>query len=91
MIRIIDDWYVTVESNPVCYTVRFGKGIKDKKGRCNDKQFGYFATLRGAVKHIHKIMCAEALEDGFRSLPEAIHTISDIEMKLEEALKGVTV
>ena len=31
MIKVIDDWYITVETSPVNYVVRHGKGKKDKK------------------------------------------------------------
>ena len=32
MIKVIDDWYITVDSSPVNYTLRRGTGEKDKKG-----------------------------------------------------------
>ena len=31
MIKVINDWYITVEANPINYTVRKGDGKKDKK------------------------------------------------------------
>ena len=54
MIKVIEGWYIDVGTDPICYTVKCGDGIRDEKGRCKDKSKGYFTTLRGAVKHIHK-------------------------------------
>ena len=91
MIRVIEGWYIDVGTEPICYTVKRGDGIKDEKGRCKDKPNGYFTTLRGAIKHIHKQVCAERLANGSHPLSDAIRTISDIEMELEKALEGVTI
>lgn len=52
MIKIIDDWYITVEANPINYVVRHGDGEKDKNGKMKDRGIAYFSTLRGAVKFI---------------------------------------
>ena len=50
MIKIIDDWYCTVSGSPICYTVKRGKGIVDKNGRCKDKEYGYYTSLQNAIK-----------------------------------------
>ena len=42
MIRVIDDWYITIEAFPTNYTVRKGKGEKGVRGKWLDKSRGYF-------------------------------------------------
>lgn len=89
MIKIIDDWYITVEANPINYTVRHGKGEKDKNSKMKDKGLAYFSTLRGAVKFIRGQIIAEELSDGLRTLGEALGAVSDIDARFEEILKKV--
>ena len=83
MIKIIDDWYITVESNPINYTVRHGKGEKDKNGKLKDKGLAYFSTLRGAVKFIRGQIIAEDLSDVLRSLGDAIADIDKANERFE--------
>ena len=40
MIKVINDWYITVEANPTNYTVRRGDGKRDKKGKWLDRARG---------------------------------------------------
>ena len=47
MIKVIDDWYITVEANPINYVVKHGDGKKDKNGKMKDRGLAYFSTLRG--------------------------------------------
>ena len=54
MIKVINDWYITVEENPINYVVRRGNGEKDKKKGWKDKPRGYFGSLRKAVEEIRK-------------------------------------
>lgn len=89
MIKIIDDWYITVEANPINYTVRHGKGEKDKNGKLKDKGLAYFSTLRGAVKFIRGQIIAEELSGGLRTLGEALGAVSDIDARFEEILEKV--
>lgn len=90
MIKIIDDWYITVEANPINYTVRHGKGEKDKNGKLKDKGLAYFSTLRGAVKFIRGQIIAEELSGGLRTLGEALGAVSDIDARFEEIMERVT-
>ncbi len=54
MIKIIDDWYITVETNPINYVVRKGNGERREKKGWSDDARGYFTSLRGAVKFIRE-------------------------------------
>ena len=91
MIKIIDDWYITVEANPINYVVRHGDGKKDKNGKMKDRGLAYFSTLRGAVKFIRGQIIAEELSDGLRTLGEALGAVSDIDARFEEIMERVTV
>ena len=61
MIKIINDWYITVETSPVNYTVRRGEGKKDKKNAWADKPIAFFGSLQKAVKFIRDQVIAEEL------------------------------
>ena len=37
MIKVINDWYITVEANPINYVVRHGDGEKDKNGKMKER------------------------------------------------------
>ena len=89
MIKIIDDWYITVETNPTNYVVRRGNGEKDKKNSWIDKPRGFYGSLRNAIKGIREQVIADRLKDGSRTLSEAFRTISDIDTRFEEILKKV--
>ena len=89
MIKIIDDWYITVETSPVCYTVRRGKGKKDKKGAWADKPKGFYGNLQSAVKAIRGYIAAEELTNASPTLSDAIRTISDVDARFEEIIKRI--
>ena len=90
MIKVIDDWYVTVETNPVNYVVRRGKGEKDAKNSWRDKPYGFFGSLRNAIKFIRDQIIAERFSEASRALSEAFRTISDIDARFEEILEKVS-
>ena len=54
MIKIIDDWYITVETNPINYVVRKGNCERREKKGWSDDAKGYFTSLRGAIKFIRE-------------------------------------
>lgn len=89
MIKIIDDWYVTVETNPTNYIVRCGDGQKDKKQGWKDKPLGYFGSLREAVKFIRGEMVARNLLMACYTLSEAIQTISEVDYRFEGILMDI--
>ena len=84
MIKIIDDWYVTVETNPVNYVVRRGKGEKDVKNSWRDKPYGYFGSLRKAIRFIRDQIIAERFSEASRTLSEAYRTIREVDTHFEE-------
>ncbi len=86
MIRVFDDWYIVVETNPVNYVVRRGKGERDKKGTWMDKPAGYLTSLRGALGFIRRQIIAESLSDGERTLRDAIAAISEASSYFDAAL-----
>ena len=90
MIKIIDDWYITIEPYPTNYVVRRGKGERDKKGKWLDRARGYFGSLRNAVKEIRRLMVSEHFSNGERTLGDALGAISEIDARFEEIMERVT-
>jgi hypothetical protein len=88
-IKIIDDWYVTVETNPVNYIVRKGNGEKTSKGAFIDKGKSFFTTLQGAVKFVRDQIVAERLSEACTALPEAIRTISEVDKEFEKIIERI--
>lgn len=89
MIKIIDDWYITVEDSPINYTVRRGEGKRDKKGKWLDRPRGYFRSLRNAINSIREQIIAEELESGVKTLEEALSAVSEIDGRFAEILKRI--
>ena len=90
MIKIIDDWYVTVETNPVNYVVRRGKGEKDAKNSWRDKPYGFFGSLRNAIRFIRGQIIAERFSEASRTLSEAFRTITETDDRFDEIMERVT-
>ena len=90
MIKVIDDWYITVDSYPVNYVVRHGEGKKGKNGKWLDKPKGYFGSLRNAVKEIRRLMVSEHFSNGERTLGDALGAISEIDARFEKIMERVT-
>ncbi len=91
MIKIIDDWYITVELNPTNYVVRRGSGEKDKKGGWIDRPRAYFGSLCNAIKCIRGLIIAEELSGASRTLSEAIRTISEADDRFEKIVSAIDV
>ena len=91
MIKIIDDWYITVDSYPTNYTVRRGEGEKDKKNGWKDKPYAFFGSLREAVKFIRGQIIAERLSTACTPLPDAIATISEVDARFEKLMEKIGV
>ena len=89
MIRVIDDWYITIEAFPTNYTVRKGKGEKGVRGKWIDKSRGHFTSLRNAVKEIRRQYVAEQLESGERTLDQAISAIVEVDARFEKIMKKI--
>ena len=86
MIKIIDDWYVVAETNPVNYVVRKGKGEIRKGKGYRDPALAYCGSLAGAIKWIRKQVIASELSEATQTLPEALQTIRELDTKFEKAL-----
>ena len=89
MVKVIDDWYVTVEDSPINYTVRRGEGNRDKRGKWLDRPRGYFGSLNKAVKSIREQIIAEGFESGERTLEQALSNISETDKRFEEILRKI--
>ena len=89
MIKVIDDWYVTVETNPTNYVVRRGNGEKDKKNSWIDKPRGFYGSLRNAIKGIREQVIADRLKDGSRTLSEAFQTIREIDARFDKIIERI--
>lgn len=89
MIKVIDDWYITVEANPINYTVRRGEGKKGKNGKWLDKPKGHFNSLDGAIKEIRRLIIAERFENSVGTLENALDTISEVDARFEKILEKV--
>ena len=90
MIKIIDDWYITVETNPINYVVRKGNGERREKKGWSDDAKGYFTSLRGALKFIREQIIAERLSTACTPLSDAITTISEVDARFEKIMESVT-
>ena len=88
-IDIIDRWYITIETNPVNYVVRCGDGKKSNKGGWRDTPRGFFSSLRSAVKFIRDQIVAERLSEACTALPQAIRTISEVDMEFEKIIERI--
>ena len=89
MIKVIDDWYITVETNPINYVVRKGNGERREKKGWSDDAKGYFTSLRGAIKFIREQIIAERLSTACTPLPGAIATISEVDARFENLMAKI--
>jgi len=88
MIKIIEDWYITVDDSvPVNYVARRGKGLKTKTGKWIDKPGGYFSTLSGAVGFIRKQVIAQRLASDADTLGTALGIIKKPTLSLRKSSK----
>ena len=91
MIKVIDDWYVTIDSSPINYVVRRGDGKKNSKGKWLDRSRGYFGSLLKAVEEIRRQIVAERLESETRTLEQALSAISAVDARFEKAISAIDV
>lgn len=89
MIKVINDWYITVESNPINYTVRRGEGKRDKKGKWLDRARGYYGSLWKAVNSIRQQIIADGFENGERTLEQALSDISEADERFEKIISNI--
>ena len=91
MIKVIDDWYVEIESNPTNYILKRGNGERDAKSRCKDKVYGYYNSLQNAIKALRKEIITDKLSDGFRTLSEAFQTIRELDTRFDKIIERINV
>ena len=91
MIKIIDDWYVEIESNPTNYILKRGSGERDAKGRCRDKVYGYFTSLQNAIKALRKEMLSDKFSSGSRTISEAFQTIRELDARFDKIIERINV
>ena len=91
MIKVIDDWYITVETNPTNYVVRKGSGERREKKGWSDDARGYFTSLHGAIKYIREQIIAERLSTACTPLSDAIATISEVDARFEKIIGKIGV
>lgn len=89
MIKVINDWYITVEENPTNYVARRGNGERDKRQGWKDRPRGYFGSLSKAVEEVRKQIIAEKFSRGSRTLAEAARAIVEVDNQFAEILKGI--
>ena len=89
MIKIIDDWYITVDAYPTNYTVRRGEGKRGKNNKWIDKPKGHFNSLAGAVEEIRRLIIAERFENGARTLETALDTIIEVDSRFQNLMAKI--
>lgn len=87
MIKVIEDYYIVVSTNPTNYTVFKGIGKVGSKGQNKDTLIGHVGGMENAIKLIHKDIIARRLSLADTSLSQAIHTIREATEQLNAAIK----
>ena len=89
MIKIIDDWYITVDAYPTNYTVRRGEGKRGKNNKWIDKPKGHFNSLAGAVEEIRRLIIAERFENSVGTLETALDTIIEVDSRFQNLMAKI--
>lgn len=87
MIRLIDDYVVTVD--PYCYTLARDTGKTDKKGNRKLKNISYHSTLEKAIAACKEDRRKRCLPEGDTSLYEALTAMRQSDREISELLKEV--
>lgn len=90
MIRVIGDYYVTIDESPLNYVVRRGTGKHGNRGQWKDKPIGFYGSLSGALGCIRKQVIAQRLSVGESTLDSAISTIRSTDAELKKLFESVT-
>lgn len=89
MIKVIGDYYLTVETAPAKYVVRKGKGEKIRTGQWEDKPRGCFSTLYNAILYIRGEIIADELEGGALTLRDALMLIKKTDNEFAEIMGDI--
>ena len=91
MIRVIDDFYIEVETSPcINYVVRRGEGIRDEKSRNRDKIIGYGKDMTNALEMIRAQIIALRLERDLPTVAEALQAIREENRRFTNMLAEFT-
>lgn len=90
MIKIVDNWYVTVETSPAQYVVRRGKGERSRRDGWKDNVQAYCGSLARAIEYIRKQVIAERLSEYSGGLAEALRTVSEVDARFAKIIERVT-
>ena len=98
MIQFNDEYYIEVESSPICYTLRRKQVSKPKDGSEPKIRYvclGYFSTVEGVLRGLHEQIVTDRLEGGLFSLDSAlaviVETRKEVVGKINELLDGLGV
>jgi len=89
MVRIYEDWYVTVETTPLNYIVRRGSGeIKTTEKRTGpvDDPIACCGSLASAIKYIREQVIAERLKGPCIPLGDALAAVRELNAEFEEII-----
>lgn len=90
MVRIYEDWYCTVETNPLNYIARRGTGeIKTTGKRTGpvDDPIAYCGSLASAIKYVREQVIAERLKGPCIPLADALATVRKLNAEFEEIIR----
>lgn len=90
MIKVFGDYYITIETNPLNYVARKGKGKRGKKNQWIDKPLGYYRDMSGTLSSIREHIIADELSEACTPLDQALTTISRLNDEFEKAIRGIT-
>lgn len=98
MIRVNDDWVILMSSDQMSYQpardMHMKHTVKKKDGTEAEEPYykagyGYFSSLKGAVREIARVEYKNALTGRETALNEAIKIMDDTMRRFEEVLKGI--
>ena len=95
-IKVIGDWYITVQGNPINYIVRKGPGEKIRtpgpKGTgiesWKDGARAYCSSLNKALKFIHGEIIGERLSATSTDLRGALNVMKEVNKEFEFMITG---
>ena len=87
-IKVIGDWYITLQGDPVNYVVRRGAGERSvtkngEPGGYKDRPLAYCSGLPGTLRYIRRQIINERLKTSENGLKQAIDTIREVNKEFE--------
>lgn len=94
-IKVIGDWYITTQGDPVNYVVRKGAGERIMKKTRNgthetwkDGARAYCGSLTKALKFIREEIIAERLSETSTDLRGALNVMKEVNKEFEFMITG---